>query len=667
MSCLGNRLGFTRALLIAALSLGCTLVFAPSPAIAGTWAIVSCSLPGQPTVAEPVAGWSSGVLPAGIGPYSGDVDACGTAGSGLLAQVSGQASQPAYGGPMWTFTAPAGSTIAGGTLDVTMTAPEGQVAFESPNQIYDSADVLANCQLNLPCGGILGGTQVWNGAPITHTGGSHLYEIAECVAQVQGQTSCGPTNGMDAVATLRQATIELQNDAMPAASAFAGTALSPNARGLADLTFSATDAGGPGIYQVAATLDGHTAYAATPARNGGRCVSIGSDPSGAFEFQDLQPCPASESVDAPLDTTVVADGSHLLKLLLIDAAQNTGLVLSQQVTTQNAPLTSEVPLLSGTPQVGALLSGSDATFSTPAGAGGALGATLMRQWLRCDSAAANCSPIGGAGAGSHTLGDADAGHTLRYENVASDADGSTTVLSAPSGVVAATTTAGGSPGGQGTPNGNPPSDVADLAVHWAGAAQRRSVGFTASARAVGRLTTAVGQPIAGARIDIVAQPSNPGAASVQEGSAVTATDGSFSFMAHQREPSRTLSFSYRSRALDPSPAASAQLELLVVPRLMLNVNPRRVHRGTTIHIVGSVPGPVPATGTQVLLQARQLVRGGRWVTFDAQATDGAGRFATTYTFRVAAVTRYALRAYVRAEQDWPYLPAASPEVMVSER
>ena len=114
--------------------------------------------------------------------------------------------------------------------------------------------------------------------------------------------------GIDA-AIRQQRAIALANDATPAASGFGGTLLNPNAGGTQELTFHASDPGGPGVYLVIVQIDGKTVYSGTPDTNEGRCVPIGES-DGALMFDHSQPCRTSESVDLPINTPTLANGQH---------------------------------------------------------------------------------------------------------------------------------------------------------------------------------------------------------------------------------------------------------------------------------------------------------------------------------------------------------------------
>lgn len=383
-------------LLIAALAC-CLLVLALSApsAHAGTWTLLSCRQPdGQPA---PTDGWSTSATGA-VGPDSGDTNSC-AAGGALSAVTSGEAPQGAYEGPEWIFTAPSGSTIAGGTITATMTSPHGQAWLGTPNATYDAADVIANCQYNLACGqsGTLTGA-----FPITHIGGSRLYAVAVCVGPYEGATTCPASEGLDAAISVSGAAVELANNASPTASGFGGTLLSPNTQGTQELTFQASDSGGPGIYLVVVQIDGKTVYSGTPDTNEGRCVPIGQS-GGTLIFDHGQPCRTSESVDVPVNTATLSNGAHTLKVTIEDAAQNASVVYDGQITTLQ-PSNASLGALPGPGAAGL------AQVAQPNGAGASEGARLelglhrrlTRSFAKCALhvsgrlLSAQSQPIGGA-------------------------------------------------------------------------------------------------------------------------------------------------------------------------------------------------------------------------------------------------------------------------------
>jgi len=93
------------------------------------------------------------------------------------------------------------------------------------------------------------------------------------------------------------------------------------------------------------------------------------------------------------------------------------------------PRIGTAPSIEGKPEVGSTLI---------ADAGEWTGTTPIRfsyQWRRCDEAGRNCSSIVGATEKTYTLTTVDRGNRLRVAVTASNAAGSTTVASAPTGVV----------------------------------------------------------------------------------------------------------------------------------------------------------------------------------------------------------------------------------------
>ena len=222
---------------------------------------------------------------------------------------------------------------------------------------------------------------------------------------------------------------------------------------------------------------------------------------------------------------------------------------------------------------------------------------------------------------------------------------------------------------RGAANGSPASDQANLAVRWTANAHASSVkvSYRHHSRAVGRLSASDGQPIAGATIQVQAVPSSPGVASYLEGTVKTADDGTFVFDTNANEPSRTLVFQYKSHANDLSLAAQAQLTVSVPVPISLRIRPRTVRRGSTIRMNGSVPGPIPSGGKQIVLQALALgVRGAKWQTFNVVHTNRKGVYRATYKFRFAGPAHYRIRAASRFEQDYPYLANTSPTTLIKE-
>ena len=80
------------------------------------------------------------------------------------------------------------------------------------------------------------------------------------------------------------------------------------------------------------------------------------------------------------------------------------------------PVNTALPAVSGTAQVGQILSGSTGSWSNSP-------TSYTRQWARCDSGGANCADIGGATAATYLLVAADQGSTFRVRVTATNAAG----------------------------------------------------------------------------------------------------------------------------------------------------------------------------------------------------------------------------------------------------
>jgi hypothetical protein len=318
-----RRQGRALAYVFTALLVGLSLLQVPA-ARAGEWTQITCTQPnGRPA---PIEGWLGSSM-GGYGADSGPSDTCGQSGGALTALDSSAETESAYTGPMWVYSAPAGSTIAGGAITVSLTTPQGQAYIATPANSYDQADVLINCQYNLPCGS--NGTETAT-VPINHPGGPQLFAAAVCVGPYYGATTCpaGSGGGLNAQINVYAASIELANSSTPAGTGFAGALLAPGAIGTADLTFNAQDPGGPGVYRVIAELDNTTVYQGAPDTNGGRCASIGTDPNGINEFLYAQPCKQNVAVDCEVPPPLgFARRVQVPKALLIDAIQEAALAL----------------------------------------------------------------------------------------------------------------------------------------------------------------------------------------------------------------------------------------------------------------------------------------------------------------------------------------------------
>jgi hypothetical protein len=115
------------------------------------------------------------------------------------------------------------------------------------------------------------------------------------------------------------------------------------------------------------------------------------------------------------------------------------------------PNNTAPPVISGTLQVGSELRTTNGTWT---GAPPAI--TFSYQWQRCDETGGSCSNIGGATSDEYTLRQVDAGTTLRVVVRGTNADGTSTATSVPTGVI------GSGPAATGCPAGTGAIQIADL-------------------------------------------------------------------------------------------------------------------------------------------------------------------------------------------------------------
>jgi hypothetical protein len=190
-----------------------------------------------------------------------------------------------------------------------------------------------------------------------------------------------------------------------------------------------------------------------------------------------------------------------------------------------------------------------------------------------------------------------------------------------------------------------------------------TVAFGTTRAIRGRLTTTLGEPIAGARLDVLATNRRAGAITKQEGIVETRADGRFRYLP-RRGPSRRLEFAYRAFSLDPEPSTTAELTLDVRAGITLVVHPRRTTSRGTIRFRGRLLGDPGRAGVQVTLYAVGRQARSR-VPVAVLTTGSAGRFRFRYQFlRTFAPFTYRFVAQVERQRGYPYAAAASHPVTV---
>jgi hypothetical protein len=325
---------------VVALSLG---LLTPA-ARAGEWMQVSCLNPsGTPS---PSQGWTGAVQGTGFG--ASTTTSCGP-GAPMSAVLGDSVPEPVYAGASLTYTPPSGSILVGGRLGLVLqangggTSADGVAAVDTPAQA--SADARLQCaEGGSPCSS--SGADYSGTFTLPSGLGGVLVIAAQCAGSPGFSCDSGGRAGAWAQAQVSVADLLLSNDSRPRATGVSGTALDRLVRGRASVTLDAAAPGGPGVYQVTATLDSRLVQQITPSLNAGMCVPVGTDrTTGALMFDVQQPCPTTAAATLTIPTATLPDGDHLLVVTVTDAAGNVATVLRRTIVTLN-------PLLTPRPRAG---------------------------------------------------------------------------------------------------------------------------------------------------------------------------------------------------------------------------------------------------------------------------------------------------------------------------
>ncbi len=173
-----------------------------------------------------------------------------------------------------------------------------------------------------------------------------------------------------------------------------------------------------------------------------------------------------------------------------------------------------------------------------------------------------------------------------------------------------------------------------------------------------RLLNGSGQPIPGARVDILQQVADTSGMRLV-GSTVTRADGSLTATA-PAGPSRLIDLAYRA---SESEGYEAQTEVLetVTAGLRLHVTPRHTTPTGTVQLEGQVLGVIPTSGIVVEVLVYYL---GQWQPIRTPRTRPDGRLRINYQFH-QATGQFPFRLRVRYGQvGFPYGEASSRRVEV---
>jgi hypothetical protein len=407
---------------------------------AGTYEVAVCH--------DPDSGWTAptdGITFPINGAYveagvSGD---CGSAGY-IYATLDAAAPHGPSDVAAWEFQAPANTTIGSAELWRAVYSGPGSadrwpVTDYDTISSYGTLNVVASCSQDWNCVSI--GT-----GPSTELTAANLLTLDDLtdVTAIEGTAICvgglACTAGSGALCPelggdyciasnhLYAMVVQLEDDTAPSAGDVSGTLVTNGVlSGEVGVSFDATDTGS-GLYSTSLTVDGMAVATNTINSNGGHCVPL-DDPGGGapLRFGWTVPCVLAGSGSLAFDTSKLHDGDHSATVSVTDAAGNVATVWSGTIDTDNAPQAGS-PQVFGDPAQGQTLSAATGSWA-PAPSGYAY------QWERCAATGAGCTAIPGATSPAYTTAAADDYHELAVSVTASNADGSTSVLSQPTAVV----------------------------------------------------------------------------------------------------------------------------------------------------------------------------------------------------------------------------------------
>lgn len=250
---------------------------------------------------------------------------CQEPGGALILTDKGAVDDSPGSGPTYLLMVP--GVLEGGVIHGGMISPEGQAFIQVTKP--GPAEYLAFC--TELC-------KTWRNFEATVPAGTPGLSAAAQCTESKGSGFCS-TSATNAELQINSSTLLIKNEATPEAAAVGGSLTESPASGNADVTFTAHESYGTGIYRVSVLIDGTQVYSATPDMNSGFCEPHGTY-DGALLFHTSHPCPAETPVRAEVPTSAILDGPHVVEVDLEDAAGNKQTVFSKTIQIQNHPATT---------------------------------------------------------------------------------------------------------------------------------------------------------------------------------------------------------------------------------------------------------------------------------------------------------------------------------------
>ncbi|HET9103717.1 MAG TPA: hypothetical protein VFN55_10225 [Solirubrobacteraceae bacterium] len=415
---------------------------------------------------------------------------CDSAGSNCGQEAGGYASTftPSTADEGHTLKVQVTNTYSGASATATSAAsnvvptnppaPKYSVATSTGHSLTPGTALLANSQ---------GDDQIANTSlpfPVTFDGVTHTSAYASTNGNLQFVDDSGSANS------------DYSNSCLPASDI-----LNMVAPYWDDLDSSTSIDPGLGIYTVTTGSAPHRTFAIewrTASHN---------DTTKRFDFEILlhEDSPTISFVYGAMgesgdSATVGLQGEQNPAYDLVAGCDTAGAV----VPGEQIDLTPSAPTISGTPEAGQVLTGADATYVA-----GITPLSSQTVWQLCDGSGAGCAAAG-TGA-TLPLTSAMIGHTVRLASTATDPEGTTSTVSAPSAVIAAppgpTPGGGGTPAGGAPPAGTPPGGrrgatrprIVVLRLASASVRTNRSDALTILASASGRARVVIARQLPGRR------------------------------------------------------------------------------------------------------------------------------------------------------------------------
>lgn len=462
--------------------------------------------------------------------------------------------------------------------------------------------------------------------------------------------------------------MDVEDFSKPLAPEIKGTAIlapSDPQKGPRALDVSATDSGS-GVREVRAWIDNTLAATGTD-NNDGQCVDAGF--AAGPDYRALVPCRLAASIGLDFDSRDYADGSHRLRVEVIDAAGNSNYVHDSEVLFENydPPKNVVAPLVNGSkgdPRPNDVLSATTGEWQAKV----IDDVKYTYRWQRSQDGAA-WGNIPGATTSLYQVTRADIGHELRVEVTATDGEGPGVAVSESTAKVqtGATISPAGFADGTEVPSassngGSGDPSTAQLVVDR----EQRTVAVKYGAKIVvtGRLVDKDSQPIPNADVDVFEQVAITAAPWVKIGTVTTDSQGGYVFRP-KTTASRRLRFAFADKRDAANYRATREVSVEVEGAMTISAKRKVLTAGQTIRLKGRLTvDQLPKTGTWVEVQ---VLDAGVWRTIATRKTSSKGLWTFKHRLRQSSGITFRFRSRLRPVGDVASAETKSPTLKVRVR